>query len=127
MPTPPTVAEFLAALEHPDKPAILALRALILAADPRIAESIKWQAPSFYTTAHFATFHLRAKVGVQLILHLDAKKRLVPPGLREMADPRGLLTWLAEDRATVVLHDVADVAEKAEALTTVVRQWVAWL
>jgi len=44
---PENVETFLAALEHPFKPDILALRQVILGADPSIAESIKWNAPSF--------------------------------------------------------------------------------
>ena len=63
------VESFIASLEHPFKREILALRAVILAADDGIAESIKWNAPSFSTSEHFATFHLRARDGVQVVLH----------------------------------------------------------
>ena len=58
---PPTVEALLASLEHPLKREILALRTLVLKVDSSIAEEIKWNAPSFRTTEHFATMHLRAK------------------------------------------------------------------
>jgi hypothetical protein len=48
-------------------------RQIILDADASIAEGIKWNAPSFYTSEYFATIQLRAKDGVQVILHLGAK------------------------------------------------------
>ncbi len=58
---PENVETFLASLDHPFKQEILALRQIILDADPSIAEDIKWNAPSFRTSEYFATFHLRAK------------------------------------------------------------------
>jgi hypothetical protein len=52
------VEAFLAALDHPFKDGILRVRKIFLAADPRIAKGIKWNAPSFRTSEYFATFHL---------------------------------------------------------------------
>jgi hypothetical protein len=63
---PENVETFLASLDHPFKQEILALRQIFLGADPSIAEGIKWNAPSFRTSEYFATFHLRAKDGVQV-------------------------------------------------------------
>lgn len=118
---PEEVALFLAALEHPHKDALVAIRRIILEADSDIAEGIKWNAPSFRTSEWFATFHLRAKEGVQVILHLGAKVRAdtVP-----IADPQSLLAWLGRDRASVSFRDVADVEAKGPALTEVIRQWI---
>ncbi|MEP6763256.1 MAG: DUF1801 domain-containing protein [Gemmatimonadaceae bacterium] len=69
------VEMFLRDLDHPQKPAILLLRKIILSADKEISESIKWNAPSFATTEYFATFNLRAKQRVQIVMHLGARKR----------------------------------------------------
>lgn len=44
------VQAFLDALDHPREPEILALRRIVLAADPAIAEGIEWNAPSFRTS-----------------------------------------------------------------------------
>ena len=49
------VETFLASLDHPSKPEILAVRQLILAAYPTIGEGIKWKVPSFHTSDYFAT------------------------------------------------------------------------
>ncbi len=85
-----TVDAFLARLDHPLKPEIEAVRAIILGADPRITESIKWNAPSFALTEHFATFELRPVETVQVVFHTGAKVR---PGRSGIAidDPAGLL------------------------------------
>lgn len=117
------VQAFIDALDHPLQGEIVALRKLLLGVDPRISEEIKWNAPSFRTSEHFATMHLRAKDALQLILHLGAKsKRALPPGA--IADPDGLLRWLGKDRASVTLEGPDDLARKTDALVAIVRQWI---
>ena len=123
-PAPPTVEEFLAVLDHPAKAEILALRQLILAADPRIGEGIKWNAPSFYTTEYFATFHLRAKEGVQLILHLGAKVRDNSTAGMTIADPQSLLTWLGKERASINFRDLAEIHAQQNAFQTLIQAWI---
>ena len=121
---PDAVAALLAGLAHPREPEVLALRAIILGADPRIGESVKWNAPSYHTTEHFATFHLRSKAGVQVVLHLGAKPR---PGARvrdAVADPAGLLEWRGADRAIATFSDLADIEAKRATFTAVIRQWI---
>jgi hypothetical protein len=117
----------LASLGHPCTAEIEAVRRIIREAVPGVRESVKWNAPSFATTEHFATFHLRAKSGVQVVLHLGAKPR-PDAGLRAaIADPAGLLQWRGPDRATVSFRDPADVQAKAGAFGEVIRQWVAFV
>lgn len=114
---------FLASLQHPRKTEILALRRIILAADPAIADGVKWNSLSFRTADWFATVHLRAKDGVQLILHLGARHKDNTARLA-IPDPRNLLQWLADDRATVRFADLNDVGAKRAAFAQVVRQWI---
>lgn len=111
-------------LDHAHADAIEALRRMILAVDPQIGESVKWNAPSFHTTEHFATFNLRAKTGVQLVLHLGAKARPEATVRTTVADPQHLLQWKSTDRATVTIRDLADLESKRDALTHIVRQWI---
>lgn len=121
------VDAFMATLVHPHADAIQALRHAILAVDPTVAEGIKWNAPSFRTGEYFATTHLRAKAGVGIVLHLGAKSRpgsAAPPAI---ADPDGLLDWLAADRAMVAFADLDDVQARTPAFQAVLRQWLAWL
>lgn len=123
----PAVGAFLAALKHPLKRVLEALRQLILRASPEIREGIKWNSPSFRTTDYFATINLRARDGQQriwLILHTGAKKKAGAAQGAAIADPAGLLEWLAEDRALVTITDAKDFAAKQAALRTIVREWI---
>jgi len=123
-PAPEDVETFLASLEHPFKQEILALRQIILGADPSIAEGIKWNAPSFRTSEFFATFHLRAKDGVQVILHLGAKKRESATTGIGVADPESMLQWLGKDRASVKFRDRKDIEARGAAFADVIRAWI---
>ncbi|MEZ4614742.1 MAG: DUF1801 domain-containing protein [Caldilineaceae bacterium] len=125
--TKQSVDDFLAVLDHPHKAEILALRQIILAADPSIREEIKWNAPSFRTTEAFATFQLRAKSGVQLILHLGAKVRETASTGIAVPDPAGLLTWLAKDRAAVTFTDLAEIQAKQSVFTALIRAWLVYV
>lgn len=118
------VDAFLIALAHPQHATIQRLRATIRAADPRIAEDIKWNAPSFHIEGrHFATMQLRKPGSVLLVLHLGAGKRALPKGA--IADPEGLLTWLGADRATLTFAGPGEVEMRGSALQAVLRQWMA--
>ena len=50
------VAEYMAALEHPMKAEIEALRGLIKSSNPNISERIKWNAPSYHYQEDLVTF-----------------------------------------------------------------------
>jgi hypothetical protein len=79
--TDTSVDAFLAALEHPHKKGVQALRQAILGVDPRIREEVKWNAPSFCLENHFATFRLHPGSIFQLILHTGAKAKGHPKRL----------------------------------------------
>lgn len=121
-----TVDAFLERLEHPHLAAIRLLRTAILSADPRIQESVKWNAPSFALEEHFATFKLRPVETVQIVLHTGAKVRPAPVQMT-IDDPAGLLTWVAPDRAIVTLAGLEMASGSQETLVDIVRQWVAQL
>jgi hypothetical protein len=105
------VDAFLERLEHPCRQEVYAVRQIILGVDGRIGEALKWNAPSFLTTEHFATFNLRARDGVQLVLHRGARPRPAPERL-PIPDAAGLLSWRANDRAVAVFRGLDDVAAK---------------
>lgn len=118
------VDAFVAALDHPRKAEILALRRIILGADQRIGEGIKWNAPSYRTSDWFATTHLRARDGVHVVMHFGAKKRADFAPRAAIDDPDSLLEWLAEDRAVAKFADMADIQAKRSAYAALVRQWI---
>ncbi len=119
------VDAFIDALDHPQLAVIRALRALLLAVDPAIRDEVKWNAPSFRSRGHFATMQLRRPDVVRLILHLGTQKRSPPVGA--IADPEGLLTWLAPDRALLEFRDAAELEARQAAVVALVRQWMALL
>lgn len=115
-------------LDHPHQAGIELLRGLIRSADPRVTELVKWNAPSYAIAGQdFATFHLRAKQGIQLILHFGAKKRGDLPAREAIADPGQLLTWLGPDRATLRWADVDEVRATRPAVLALLRSWIAVL
>jgi hypothetical protein len=65
------VNAFMKELEHPLKAEIETVRAIIKA-NPKIAERIKWNAPSFFYTDDLATIHVKAQQHVHLIFHHPA-------------------------------------------------------
>ena len=120
------VEAFVTGLEHPHQDVILALRQIILSADAAVTEGIKWNAPNFRTTDDFATFHLRAKDGVQIVLHRGAKIRSGDKRL-PIADPDGLLNWRDKDRAIVTFNSLAEVKARRAAFTRLLKQWMKQL
>jgi hypothetical protein len=120
-----SVDDFMVALVSPRKAEIEAVRQIILASHPEISEGIKWNAPSFFHKDWFATFHLRAKTGIQIILHRGAKIKTAP--MPEIADPSGLLEWLGPDRATIRFADIDAIEARSGDLSSVIRAWISAL
>lgn len=117
-------AALLAKLDHPRRAEIEVLRRIILAVDARVREGVKWNAPSYHIGTHFATFKLRPRDAVQVVLHTDAKKRSLPRPLT-VDDPGGMLKWAAEDRCVATFVDADDVDAKGAAFASIVEQWIA--
>lgn len=120
------VGAFMVELKHPLKAEIEAVRKIILGSSPAIAEAIKWKSPSFCTTEFFATVNLRSVDRVQLIFHLGAKVRKDLKALK-ITDPSGRLKWLAKDRAMVTVGAGEEIAANADALRSIVREWINYV
>lgn len=125
--TDPAVVALLQGLDHPLKREIEAVRQIILGVDPAIREAIKWNAPSFRTTDFFATFNLRSKDRLQLVFHTGAKVKATATTGIDIADPAGLLKWLAKDRCLVTLGVGEEIRAKQDAFAAIVRAWIQWL
>jgi hypothetical protein len=122
---PAAVDEFMAKLDRPLRTEMEAVRSVILSADRRITEGIKWNAPSFYCHEWFATFNRspRAKDLVQVIFHCGAKAKSVGNS-RYVKDPSGILEWITNDRCIAKFDGMQDIETKKDALRDVVAQWV---
>ncbi len=117
---------FMAKLKHPLKAEIEAARIIITGVGSDITDEIKWNAPSFRTTESFATLNLRAQDRVQIIFHLGARVRKPLPELK-IADPAGLMKWLAKDRCLVTLGTGREIQANQVALVAIVRAWIKYL
>ncbi|MCW3074105.1 MAG: hypothetical protein JWP69_1174 [Flaviaesturariibacter sp.] len=109
------VAAFMQVLEHPLKEVVEAVRTIILAANPAMAERIKWKSPSFYCIEDLGAFNLRRHDVVHLVL-------VFPKGLVCEDIP-----WLEgdyRDRRMAYFSSLSDVAAKRAELERLVNDWV---
>jgi len=120
----PATTALLDAHQHPLRKEIDALRTIILAVDPSIAEGFKWNTASFRTRDWFATLngpkHVKEPM---IILHAGAKAKGIVVKDR-IPDPEGLLKWLGNDRAQIVFGNAADIKTKQNALRAIVGAWI---
>jgi hypothetical protein len=117
------VDAFLDSLEHAELAGIRSLRRAIVAADDRIVEHIKWNAPSFGVGGDdLVTMRLAPRDAFQVVFHRGVAKQA---GAVTVADPAGLLVWRAADRAVVDVRTSARAVELAPAITALVRDWIA--
>lgn len=63
------VLEYMSKLKHPLKAEIEAVRKIIKGSNKKIAERIKWNAPSYYYIDDFVTFNPRLLEKVHLVFH----------------------------------------------------------
>ena len=85
----PEVTAWLDELEHPLLSVILAVRAVILEADDRITETIKWKSPTFMYESNLASIDPKAKKHVAVLFHRGAEipRRASAPAGRGQAGP----------------------------------------
>lgn len=119
------VDAFLAALDHPLKADIAAVRKIVLGADKTIAEGVKWNSVSFRKSDWFATVNLRSKDVIQLVLHTGAKVKDNPEF--RIPDPSGLLLWLAKDRALATLGAGKTLKANRQAFEAILKAWVRYV
>ena len=101
------------------------MRAAILKSDPNVLEGVKWNSPSFYCGGWFATFHLRSKTDVVLVLHHGAKVREGECLRQAISDTEHLLEWKSADRAIITVANTMAFGRKQQsAFKTIIKQWV---
>lgn len=66
------VDAWMAKYENPMKPLVEAVRQIVLGADKRMAETIKWQSPTFTYKGNLASFNPRSKKHASLMFHTGA-------------------------------------------------------
>jgi hypothetical protein len=109
----PEVDAWLERYDNPMKEVVLRARDVILDADPRIGETIKWSTPTFVYKGNLASFQPRAKQFASLLFHTGASI----PGEHPILEGGG-------DVARYVRLADLDAVEQASAqLDAVVRSW----
>lgn len=66
------VDAWLASYDNPMKPVVAEMRKIIVNADSRIGECIKWQAPTFTYKGNMASFFPKSKKHASLMFHKGA-------------------------------------------------------
>jgi hypothetical protein len=112
MPTNPEVDDWFENYDHPAKDAMQRVREIILE-DNRIAETIKWQSPTFMFEGNMASFNPRTKSQVSLMLHTGASI----PGSFGRMDGGG------ETSRYMKFADLGEVDDAAEELRSIVAAW----
>jgi uncharacterized protein YdhG (YjbR/CyaY superfamily) len=107
---------WLRSYENPMKAVVERIRAIILAADPRIEECIKWQAPTFTYRGNLASFYPKSKAHASLMFHVGAKI----PGKHPRLEGSGGTSRVMK------IASVADANAAKGELQRIVAAWCAW-
>lgn len=101
--------------QHPLEDAMQRVRDLILDADPRVEESIKWKTPTFSFQGNIVSFN-PSKNFVSLLFHRGAEI----PGKHPRLEGEGDLV------RTMRFADLSEVEAAKSDLQAVIRAWCEW-
>ena len=111
----PEVDEWFSDRDHPLEEALQEVRSVILEADPRIEESIKWKTPTFSYKGNIVSFN-PAKNFVSLLFHRGAEI----PGDHPKLEGDGRLARMMR------FADADDVRANSSHLRSAVKAWCEW-
>jgi len=116
MPRQPDVDAWFERYDNPMKPVVQRIREIVLDADPRVDEVIKWQAPTFTYKGNIASFYPKSRQHVSLMFHLGARI----PG----SHPR--LEGTGDTSRVFKVMDLEDAEVARRELESIVRAWCDW-
>ena len=102
--------------ENPMKSVVERVREIVLAADRRIEECIKWQAPTFMYEGNLASFFPKSKQHASLMFHLGAQIPGTHPRLEGSGNTSRVMKFGSVAEANAAKRD----------LERIVRAWCAW-
>ena len=122
-----TVEEFLNDLSMDKRSQVDALRELILGAEPKLVEHIKWNAPSYVLGGEDRiTFNLINKQGVvKLVLHMGATRKENKKGEPIMQDDSSLIEWSSDIRGMIAFNSIHDVTSNMDLLKKIIKNWLS--
>jgi hypothetical protein len=109
----PEVEAWLERYDNPLKPLVMRVREILLDADPRLGEVIKWSTPTFVYKGNLVSFQPRAKQFVSLLWHQGASI----PGTHAILEGGGDTARYSR------LPDAGAIEVARGDLETVVRSW----
>ena len=107
------VNDFMDQLEHPLQAEIEAVRTIIKA-NGKIAERVKWNAPSFFYVDDLATIHVKAKQHVHLIFHHPAIVKI----------KSAFLEGDYKDRRMMYFENMKEIKDRKKELTRIIKELV---
>lgn len=108
------VDAFMLQLKHPLKAEIEAVRAIIKS-NKKIAERVKWNAPSFFYVEDLATIHVKAQQHVHLIFHHPAIVKI----------RSAFLEGDYKDRRMMYFENMKEIKDRKKELTRIINELVA--
>jgi uncharacterized protein YdeI (YjbR/CyaY-like superfamily) len=108
------VNEFLSKLDHPLKAELEAVRSIIINANAKIEEDVKWGGPSFFYKEDLATFNPRIKNYVALIIHKGELLNIKSDFLENAT----------KGKVYAKFYSMDDVTANKEVIVQVVNAWV---
>jgi uncharacterized protein YdhG (YjbR/CyaY superfamily) len=102
--------------DNPMKSVVQRIRAIVLDADARIDECIKWQAPTFTYRGNLASFYPKSKEHASLMFHLGAKI----PGTHRRLEGTGSTSRVMK------IGSVAEANAAKRDLERIVKAWCDW-
>jgi uncharacterized protein YdeI (YjbR/CyaY-like superfamily) len=114
MPRNKKVDDFLKKKNHPMTKEIQRVREIILAADSRMEEDIKWSSPTFIYKGNMASYFMNAKEFVSLLFHTGSK----------IPDKSGLLEGEGKLARVARFTDMKDIEKKKKKLEGIVKAWM---
>ena len=116
MPQNKEVDAWLARYDNPMKPVVERIRAIVLAADPRIDECIKWRAPTFMYRGNLASFFPMSKQHASLMFHAGA----LIPGEHPLLEGGG------DTGRVMKIGSLAEAESAKRDIERVVSAWCDW-
>jgi hypothetical protein len=110
----PSVDAWFETYENPQRELVQAVRRVMLEADPRVSETIKWKAPTFMYKGNIASFYPKTTKHASLMFHTGAS----------LPDPTGLLEGEGDTSRVARFLDESDLAAKEDALRGLVAAWI---
>jgi hypothetical protein len=116
MPMQPEVDAWFATYDNPMKDVVERTREIVLEADARVDECIKWQAPTFTYKGNMASFYPKSRQHASLMFHLGARIPGDHPRLEGTGDTSRVMKLGSVEEAEAARDDLARL----------VRAWCDW-